>query len=114
MLGVNGDNYRYGLLGAPRISARVKVPGRENRGRFVVEDCLPEIWEEFLLILGEETDREGVDGQLYRHRGEDKLCPGVFANWKRLVEGPGEGLEVGGVGRGRSSLVGDGEGDGSS
>ena len=27
VLGVDGDNHRSGLLGAPRISARVKVPG---------------------------------------------------------------------------------------
>jgi len=27
MLGVDGDNHRSGLLGAPRLSARVKVPG---------------------------------------------------------------------------------------
>jgi len=55
VLGVDGDNDRSGLLGLPRISARVKVPGRENLGRFVVEDCLPDIWEEFLFILGEEA-----------------------------------------------------------
>jgi len=54
-VGVDGDNYRSGLLGLPKISARVKVPGSENLGRFVVEDCLPDIWEEFLFILGEET-----------------------------------------------------------
>jgi len=55
VLGVDGDNHRSGLLGLPRISARVKVPGRENLGRFVVEDCLPDIWKEFLFILQEET-----------------------------------------------------------
>ena len=27
VLGVDGDNHRSGLLGLPRISARVKVPG---------------------------------------------------------------------------------------
>jgi len=27
VLGVDGDNHRSGLLGAPRISTRVKVPG---------------------------------------------------------------------------------------
>ena len=54
MLGVNGDNHRSGLLGAPRILVRVMVPGCENRGRFVFEDCLPDIWQEFLFILGEE------------------------------------------------------------
>jgi len=45
VLGVDDNNHRSGLLGLPRICARVKVPGRENRGRFVVEDCLPDIWK---------------------------------------------------------------------
>ena len=54
-MGVDGDNHRSGLLGLPRISARVKVPVGENRARFVVEDCLPDIGEEFLFILSEET-----------------------------------------------------------
>jgi len=40
MLGVDGNNHRSGLLGVPRISARVKVPGSENWSRFVIEDCL--------------------------------------------------------------------------
>ena len=62
MLGVDGDNHRSGLLGLPRISARVKVPGRENLGRFVVEDCLPDIWKEFLFILQEETKWQAVNG----------------------------------------------------
>ena len=55
MLGVDGNNHTSGLLVLPTISARVKVPGGENRGRFVVEDCLPDIWEEFLFIVREET-----------------------------------------------------------
>ena len=55
MLRVDDDNHRSGLLGTARISVRVKIPGRENRGRFVVEDCLPDIWEEFLFIMGEEA-----------------------------------------------------------
>ena len=51
MDGVDGDNLRSGLLGLLRIPARVKVPGCENRGHFVVVNCLPNIWEEFLFIL---------------------------------------------------------------
>jgi len=87
MLGVDGDNHRSGLLGAPRISARVKVPGIENRSRFVIEDCLPEIWEEFkfLFILGEETQPEGLYCQLYCGGGEDELSPGVFSHREGLV-----------------------------
>jgi len=54
VFGVDSDNHRSGLLGVPRISVRVKVLGLENRARFVVEDCLPDILEEFLFILGEE------------------------------------------------------------
>ena len=54
-MGVDGDNHGSGLRGLPRISARVKVPVCENRARFVVEDCLPDIWEDFLIILSEET-----------------------------------------------------------
>ena len=55
MLRVEGDNHRSGLIGTPRISTRVKVPGCDNRSHFVVEDCLPDIWEEFLFILREEA-----------------------------------------------------------
>jgi len=45
MLGLDGNNHGTGLLGFPRISARVKVPGSENWSRFVIEDCLLDIWE---------------------------------------------------------------------
>jgi len=36
-------------------------------------------------------------GQLYSGGGEDKLGPGVFIHGEGLVEGPSEGLKVGGV-----------------
>ena len=62
MLRVDVDNQRSGLPDAPRISVRVKVPGCENRGRFVVEDPLPDIWEEFHFILREEAKWEAVNG----------------------------------------------------
>jgi len=44
----------------------------------VVENCLPEIWEEFLFILGEETERDGMYCQLYGGGGKDKKSPGVL------------------------------------
>jgi len=62
VLGVDGDNHQSGLIGCPSISARVKVPSRENLGRFVVEDCLADIWEEFLFILREEAQLKAVNG----------------------------------------------------
>jgi len=111
VLGVDGDHHRSGLHGLPRISARVKVPGRENWGRFVIKDCLPEIWEEFLFVLGEQGEREGVYCQLDGGGGVDKKSPGVFAHRERLVECPGAGVAVGGVGRGGCGLVCDSEGD---
>ena len=67
VLGVQGANQRSGLLGFPRIVARVKVPGRENRSRFVLQDCLPDIWEEFLFILKGGT-AEGARGSLVAQR----------------------------------------------
>jgi len=84
-----------------------------NRGRFVIVDCVPGIGEEFLCIWGAETEREHVYCQLYGGGGEDELGPGVFSNWERLVEGPGEGFAVEGVGRGWRCLVGYCERDGS-
>ena len=42
---------------------------------------------------------------MYRGGGEDQGAPGVVPNRERLVKGPCEGVEVRGVGRGRSSLV---------
>ena len=71
MLWVDGDNHRSGLLGALRISIRVKVPGRENRGRFVVEDGVANIWQEFLFILWEEAKWEAVNGQLQNCMGKN-------------------------------------------
>jgi len=56
MLGVDRNNHQSGLLGAPRILARLKVPGCENWGRFVFDDRLPDIWDEFRFILCEEPE----------------------------------------------------------
>jgi len=36
-------------------------------------------------------------GQLYSGGGEDELGPGAFIHGEGLVEGPSEGLKVGGV-----------------
>jgi len=58
VLEVDSDNFRSGLLGVPRISAIVKVPGSENSGRFAVEDGRLEIWEEFLEFLTGPTGPE--------------------------------------------------------
>jgi len=44
--------------------------------------------------------------------GEDKGTPGVVTYWEGLVEGPGDGVEVGGVLGGWGGFVGDGQGDG--
>jgi len=38
-----------------------------------------------------------VDCQLNGSRGEDEGAPGVFTYWEGLIEGAGEGFEVGGV-----------------
>jgi len=97
VLGVDRDYHRSGLLGVPRISARVKVRGRENRGRFFIKDCPFEIWEVFLFIWWKESKWQTVNGQLNGGRGEYQGTPEVVAHWERLVEGPGEGVEVGGV-----------------
>jgi len=50
---------------------------------------LPDIWEEFLFILGEETEGEAVNSQLNGCGGEDEGAPGVFSHREGLVEGPG-------------------------
>jgi len=60
-------------------------------------DSLPDIWKEFLFIVGEEAYWKAVNGQLNGCKGEDKSAPGVFAYRERLVEGPGEGIEVWGI-----------------
>jgi len=41
---------------------------------------VPEVWEEFLFILGEETEREGGYCQLYSGRGLDEQGSGVFTH----------------------------------
>ena len=79
----------------------------------MIEDCLPQIWEEFLFILRKELEWEDVYGWLYSSRGKDKKGPGVFSHREGLVEGPCEGVEVGSVGRGGCCLVGDSEEDSS-
>ena len=45
-------------------------------------------------------------------RGEDEGAPGVFTYREGLIEGPGEGVEIGGVRGGRGCFVSDGQGDG--
>jgi len=44
--------------------------------------------------------------------GEDEGTSGVFTYWEGLIGGPGEGVEVRGVGGGAGGLVGDGQRDG--
>jgi len=73
---------------------------------------LLDIWEEFLFILGEETKGEAVNRWLDGSGGKDEGAPGVFTYWERLVESPGEGVEIGGVRGGGGGFVGDGQGDG--
>ena len=46
--------------------------------------------------------------------GEDEGAPGVFAYWEGLIEGPGEGVEIWGVGCCGGGFVGDRQGDGAS
>ena len=55
--------------------------------------------------MEDKTEREGVYYQLYGGGGEDQLGPGVFTQGEGLVQGPGEGFKVGGVGRGWSGFV---------
>jgi len=47
-----------------------------------------------------------------RGGGNDEGATGVFSYGEGLVEGPGEAIEVGGIGRGWCSFLGNGEGDG--
>jgi len=54
---------------------------------------------------------EAVNGQLNGSRGVDEGAPGVFTYWEGLIEGPGEGVEVGGVRGGWGGFVCDGQGD---
>jgi len=75
---------------------------------------LPEIWEEFLFILGEEAQWEAVDGQLNSCGGEDEGAPRVLPYLKRLVECSGEGIKIRGVRGGGGGSVGDGQRDGAS
>jgi len=63
--------------------------------------------------MRKEPEWEDVYEWLYSSRGEDKKGPGVFSHGEGLVEGPGEGVEVGSLGRGWCSLVGDSEDDSS-
>ena len=44
--------------------------------------------------------------------GEDEGAPGIFSYREGLVEGPGQGVEVGGVRSGGGGLVSDGQRDG--
>jgi len=53
-----------------------------------------------------------VNGWSNGSRGEDEGAPGVFSYREGLIEGPGEGVEIGGVRGGGGCFVGDGQGQG--
>ena len=52
-VGVNGDNHRSGLLGEPKSSALVKVPGRANRDLLRVADGFLDEVEQLFVVVWE-------------------------------------------------------------
>ena len=85
------------------------VPGGEDSNVLGVENRRREAGEEFVLVLREEGDSEGVDGELGFVGGEAEGQPGRLSHWERLVELAGQGIKVGCEGGSGVGRVGDGK-----
>jgi len=109
--GVAGDNDAGGKLALSGLPVRVEISGGEDTYVFGVEDRLREAGEEFVPVLREVSDGEGVDGELGLVVGEVEGQPGRLSHRECLVELGRQGIKVwckSGSGGGR---VGDEEGD---
>jgi len=89
---VDGDDDRGGSLALPGSCVGVEVSGGEDANVFGVKDRLREARKEFLRVLWEEGEREGVDGELSFVGGEAEGQPGRFSHGERLVELRGKGV----------------------
>jgi len=108
---VDRDDDGGGGLALPRSFVGVEVSGGEDAYVLGVKHRLREAREEFVRILGEEGNREEVDGKLGLVGGEVNGQPGGLSHRERLVKVGRESVEVrceGGSGGGR---VADEEGD---
>jgi len=77
---VNRDDNGGGRFALPGSSVGVEVSGGEDAYVFGVKDRLREAGEEFLGILREESNGEGVDGELGLVGGEAERQPGGLAH----------------------------------
>ena len=98
VVGLNGDNHRSGLLGNPRSSVLVTVPGQANRDRLGVVDGLLDEGEEVFVVVSEDVGRDSVNCQVYSCWRLGKRKPGVITDREGLVEAAGESIEMGGIG----------------
>ena len=82
---VDRNDDRGGHFAFSRFSVRVEVSGGEDANVLGFEDRLHEAPEEFVRILWEEGDREGVDVKLHLVGGEAKGQPGRIPHRNALL-----------------------------
>jgi len=104
---VNRDDDGRGSLVLPRPSVGVEKPGGEDAYVLGVEDRLREARKELIGVLGEESDGEGVNGELGFVGGEAEGQPGGLTHREGFVELGRESVEVRGQGCSGGGRVGD-------
>ena len=114
VVGVNAEDHRRALLGEPRSSVLLNVPGRANRARLGVLDEVFDEGKELFVVVREDVGWDPVNCPLYRQWRLGKLKPGVTTDREGLVEAAGEGIEISGLGLCRGVGVGACERDGAS
>ena len=90
---------------------RVEKPSGEDPYVLRVEDRFREAGEEFIRVLQEEGNGEGVYGELDLVGGEAEGQPGGLAHREGLIKLGGKSVEVGCEGGSGGGRVGDEEGD---
>jgi len=93
------------------MSVGVEVSGGEDPYVFGVEDRFREAGEEFIFVLWEEGDGEGVDGEQGLVGGEVEGQAGRLAHREGFVKLGGESVEIACESGRRSGRVGEEEGD---
>ena len=92
---MNGEDDGGGGLALPGLRVGVEEYGGEDPYIFGVEDRLSKAGEEFIWVLREECNGEGMNGELGFIGGEAEGQPGRLAHWEGFVKLGGEGVEVG-------------------
>ena len=108
---MDGDDDRCGGLAFSGLCVGVEVSGGEDSNVLRVKDRFRKAGDEFVQVLREEGNGDGVNGELDFVVGEAEGQPRRLPHREGFVKLGGESVETGCEGGSRGGRVGDKEGD---